>query len=115
MATHGDVHHLNTNADEAYSGVRLSDLLARLGAPLQDAPRGKALAGMLLPLDPTDIEASGHRRDRSELPEKSSSPTRWRASRSMHTAVPFQLVVSEDKRLARSVRNLAQIEMKMAN
>lgn len=41
-------HNSHANADEIYSGVRLADLLAKLGAPLGDALRGKALANYVV-------------------------------------------------------------------
>ena len=42
------VHNSHTNADENYSGVRLSDLLKDYGAPLGDQLRGNALATYLV-------------------------------------------------------------------
>ena len=42
------IHNRHSNADETYLGVRLSDLLARVGAPLGSDLRGKALADYIV-------------------------------------------------------------------
>src|SRR5271169_2210513 len=42
------IHNSHTNADEEYSGVRLSELLAKIGAPLGNELRGKALANYIV-------------------------------------------------------------------
>jgi hypothetical protein len=42
------IHNSRTHADETYSGVRLSDLLAKLGVPLGNELRGKALANYIV-------------------------------------------------------------------
>lgn len=41
-------HNPHTDADETYSGVRLADLLAKIGAPLGSALHGKALANYIV-------------------------------------------------------------------
>src|SRR5215469_8315310 len=38
------IHNSHSNADEMYSGVRVADLLSKVGAPLGNDLRGKALA-----------------------------------------------------------------------
>jgi len=64
------IHNPHSNADESYSGVRLSDLLAKLGAPLGQQLRGTALKSYIVatgsrqaprPLSPQP------RRDRTEI------------------------------------------------
>src|SRR5882672_4657764 len=42
------VHNEHSKADETYSGVRLADLLAKLGAPLGHDLRGVALSGYIV-------------------------------------------------------------------
>jgi hypothetical protein len=110
-------HNSHTNADETYSGVRLSDLLARLGAPLGDALRGKALAGYVVAtgsdgyqsvLAMGEIDPGFHPGEVIVADAMDGKPLDG------HNG-PLKLVVSEDKRPARSVRNLVQIDWKMAN
>lgn len=109
-------HNSHTNADENYSGVRLADLLAKLGAPLGDALRGKALASYVI--------ATGSDGYRSVVAlgeiDPSFHPGEVIAADAMdgkpldaHNG-PFKLVVTEDKRPARSVRNLVSIELRSA-
>lgn len=42
------LHNAHTNADETYSGIRLTDLLGKMGAPLGNDLRGKALANYIV-------------------------------------------------------------------
>ena len=110
-------HNVHTKADETYSGVPLTDLLAKYGAPTGDKLRGKGLSDYIvatgsdgykavLALAETDpsfhpgdvIVADTHRRQ---------AHRRQRRSRS-------RLVVTEDKRPARSVHNLVSIELRTA-
>lgn len=42
------IHNSHTDTDETYSGVRLADLVAKLGAPLGNELRGKALANYIV-------------------------------------------------------------------
>jgi len=42
------IHNPHTNAEEVYSGIRLSDLLAKMGAPLGSELRGRALANYIV-------------------------------------------------------------------
>ena len=107
-------HH--TNANEAYSGVPLVDLLAHLGVPHGKALMGKALADYIV--------ATGSDGYKSVVALGEIDPD-------FHPGVvliadtldgkplgaktgPFRLVVSEDKRPARSVRNLVSIEVEPA-
>ena len=109
-------HNSHTNADETYSGVRLSDLLAKLGAPLGDALRGKALANYVVAtgsdgyksvLALGEIDPSFHPGDVIVADAMDGKPL------DAHSG-PFKLVVTEDKRPARSVRNLVSIELRSA-
>jgi hypothetical protein len=42
------IHNPHSNAEEVYSGIRLSDLLAQMGAPLGSELRGRALANYIV-------------------------------------------------------------------
>ena len=109
-------HNTHTNADENYSGVRLADLLGKLGAPLGDALRGKALANYVVAtgadgyksvLALGEIDPSFHPGDVIVADAIDGKPL------DAHNG-PFKLVVTEDKRPARSVRNLISIELRSA-
>jgi hypothetical protein len=110
-------HNTHTNADETYSGVRLAELLAKLGTPLGADLRGKALANYVVATGSDgyqsvialgEIDPSFHPGEvivADAMDGKSLDP---------HSG-PFKLVVTEDKRPARSVRNLVSIELKSAS
>lgn len=107
-------HNSHTNADETYSGVRLADLLAKMGAPLGDQLRGKALADYVVAtgsdgyeavLALGEIDPSFHPGEVLVADAMDGKPL------DAHSG-PFKLVVTEDKRPARSVRNLVSIELK---
>lgn len=109
-------HNTHTNTDETYSGVRLADLLAKLGAPLGDALRGKALANYVVAtgsdgyksvLALGEIDPSFHPGEVIVADTMAGKPL------DAHNG-PFKLVVTEDKRPARSVRNLISIELRSA-
>jgi DMSO/TMAO reductase YedYZ molybdopterin-dependent catalytic subunit len=109
-------HNSHTNADETYSGVRLADLLGKVGAPLGDQLRGKALAnyvvasgsdGYAAVLALGEIDPSFHPGDVLVADAMDGKPL------DAHSG-PLKLVVTEDKRPARSVRNLVSIELKSA-
>jgi hypothetical protein len=111
------IHNSHTNADEEYSGVRLSDLLARIGAPLGNALRGKALANYIVATGSDGYKAviALGEVDPSFHPgEVLVADTMDRNPLDAHSG-PFKLVVTEDKRPARAVRNLVSIELKEAN
>jgi hypothetical protein len=110
------VHNSHTSADETYSGVRLADLLAKLGAPLGSELRGKALAGYIVATGSDAYKAvlALGEVDPSFHPgEVLVADTMDGKSLDAHSG-PFKLVVTEDKRPARSVRNLVSIELKSA-
>ena len=111
------IHNSHTNADETYSGVRLSDLLTRLGSPLGSELRGKALANYIVAagsdgykavLALGEVDPSFHPGEVLVADTMDGKPL------DAHSG-PFKLVVTEDKRPARSVRNLVSIEWKEAN
>ena len=110
-------HNSHSNADETYSGVRVADLLAKLGAPLGDALRGKALANYVIVtgsdgyrsvLALGEIDPSFHPGEVIVADMMDGKPLDGHDG-------PFKLVVTEDKRPARCVRNLVEIDLKAAN
>jgi hypothetical protein len=110
------VHNPHTNADETYSGVRLADLLAKVGAPLGKDLHGEALANYVIAVGSDgykavlalgEIDPSFHPGEVIVADSMDGKPL------DAHSG-PFKLVVSEDKRPARSVRNLVKIELKSA-
>jgi hypothetical protein len=110
------VHNPHTNADETYSGVRLAGLLLKIGAPLGKDLHGEALANYVVAtgsdgykavLALGEIDPSFHPGEILVADSIDSKPL------DAHSG-PFKLVVSEDKRPARCVRNLTTIELKSA-
>jgi len=110
------VHNEHSKADETYTGVRLADLLVKLGAPLGHDLRGAGLAGYVVATGSdgyvavialAEVDTTFHSGEvivadtmnGVALDEKSG---------------PFKLVVTEDKRPARWVRNLVSLELKSA-
>jgi len=108
------IHNSHTDADETYSGVRLADLLAKLGAPLGNDLRGRALANYIVATGSDGYQAV------LALGEVDPSfhPGEVLVADSMNDKAldahsgPLKLVVTEDTRPARSVRNLTTIELK---
>jgi hypothetical protein len=110
-------HNTHTNADESYSGVRLADMLAKLGAPLGSDLRGKALGdyivatgsdGYKVVLALAEVDPGFHPGEVIVADTMNGQPL------DAHNG-PLKLVVTEDKRPARSVRNLVSIELKTLN
>ena len=110
------IHNSHSNADETYSGVRLSDLLAKVGAPLGSELHGKALANYIVAtgsdgyksvLALGEVDPSFHPGEVMVADAMDGKPL------DAHSG-PFKLVVTENKRPARSVRNLVSIELKSA-
>jgi hypothetical protein len=110
------IHNPHTNADETYSGVRLSDLLAKLGAPLGQLLHGIALKSYLVATGSdgyqavfslTEVDPSFHPGEILVADTMNRTPLDAKSG-------PFRLVVTEDKRPARSVRNLVSIELRSA-
>jgi hypothetical protein len=110
------IHNPHTNVDETYSGVRLSDLLSKLGAPLGKELRGEALGNYVLAvgsdgyevvLSLGEIDPDLHSGEVLVADIMNGQPLDERSG-------PFKLIVTEDKRPARCVRNLTTIELKSA-
>jgi DMSO/TMAO reductase YedYZ molybdopterin-dependent catalytic subunit len=109
-------HNSHSNTDEIYSGVRLSDLLSRMGVPLGDKLRGEALANYIVAkgaddyrvvLSVAEIEPSFHRGEIIVADSMNGKPL------DEHSG-PFKLVVTEDLLPARCVRNLVSLELRSA-
>jgi hypothetical protein len=110
------LHNSHTNSNETYSGVRLADLLSKMGAPLGDELRGEALAnyivatgadGYQVVLALGEVDPAFHPGEVVVADAMNGKPL------DAHSG-PFKLVVTEDKRPARSVRNLVSLELKAA-
>ncbi len=106
-------HH--TNANETYSGVPLMELLVHLGVPHGADLKNKALADYIV--------ATGSDGYKSVVALGEVDPefhpgmvlvADTMDGKPLDKAGPFRLVVSEDKRPARSVRNLVKIELRTA-
>lgn len=109
-------HNVHTNADETYSGVPLIDLLASLGMPHGKDLHGKALSdyvvatgsdGYKAVLALAEVDPEFHPGDVIVADAMDGKPLDAQNG-------PFKLVVTEDKRPARSVHNLVSIEVKTA-
>lgn len=109
-------HNTHTSTDETYSGVRLADILAKFGAPLGDDLRGRALANYVVAtgsdgyqavLALGEVDPSFHPGEVIVADAMDGKPL------DAHSG-PLKLVVTEDKRPARSVRNLISIELRSA-
>jgi hypothetical protein len=112
--TNVTVHNPHAKADENYSGVRLADLLLKLNAPLGSDLRGAALAnyvvatgsdGYKVVLALSEIDPSFHPGEVMVADTMNGKPLDGHSG-------PFKLIVTEDKRPARWVRNLVSIELK---
>lgn len=111
------IHNPHTSADETYSGVRLADILAPLKVPVGDGLRGEALAicivatgsdGYKVALPIAEIDPAFH-------PGEVIIADAFNGKPLAPEIGPFRLVVTEDKRPARAVRNLVSIELKSIN
>jgi hypothetical protein len=110
------VHNEHSKADETYTGVRVADLLAKMGAPLGKELRGIALSSYLVAVGSDGYEAvialaevdpSFHTGEVIVADTMNGQPLDAKSG-------PFKLVVTEDKRPARWVRNLVSMELKSA-
>ena len=110
------VHNPHTNADETYSGVPLIELLKQVGAPTGHDVHGKALSEYIIAtgsdnykavLALAEAEPDLHPGDILVADTMNGNPLDAKSG-------PFKLVVTEDKRPARSVHNLVSIELKTA-
>jgi hypothetical protein len=110
------IHNSHTNADETYSGVRLADILTKFNAPLGRELRGQALANYVVATGSDGYKAvlALGETDPSFHPgEVLVADTMNGNPFDAHNG-PLKLVVTEDKRPARSVRNLVSIELRSA-
>jgi len=110
------VHNAHTNADESYSGVPLSNLLAMINAPIGKELRGEALAhyviatgtdGYSAVLSLAEADPDFHGGQIVVADARDGQP--------LGKNGPFQLIVSEDKHPARWVRNLNSISLQIAH
>lgn len=110
------VHGPHTNQDERYEGVELAELLRWYGAPVGQQLRGAALAdyvvatgsdGYKAVFSLAEIDPSFHPGDVLVADTMNGKPL------DAHSG-PFRLVVTEDQRPARGVRNLVSLEVKTA-
>ena len=109
------VHNPHENADETYSGVLLIELLKQVAPVGKDVP-GKALSeyivatgsdGYKAVLALAEVEPDFHPGDVLVADTLDGKPLDAKIG-------PFRLVVRDDKRPARSVRNLVSVELKSA-
>ena len=110
------VHNAHTKADESYSGVPLARLLAMVNAPIGKELRGESLAlyvvatgtdGYSAVLSLAEVDPSFHGGEAIVADTRDGKPLGQNG--------PFQLIVSEDKRPARWVRNLDSIALQSAH
>jgi hypothetical protein len=109
-----NVKNVHTDAQETYSGVRVADLLAKLGASLEKEMQGKAMANYVLAVGSdgykvifliAEIDPDFHPGEIIVADEMNGKPLDSNSG-------PFKLVATEDKRPARWVRNLVSLELK---
>lgn len=110
------VHNEHSKADETYTGVRLADLLAKMGAPLGHDLRGVALSGYIVATGSdgyvdvialAEVDPTFHSGDVIVADTMNGQVLDAKSG-------PFKLVVTEDKGPARWVRNLVSLELKSA-
>jgi hypothetical protein len=110
------IHNSHTNADEAYSGIRLSEILTKFGAPLGKELHGQSLAlyvvargsdGYEAVLSLAEVDPAFHPGDVLVADSMNGKPLD-------EDDGPLKLVVTEDKRPARAVRNLTTIQLTSA-
>ncbi|HEY0759704.1 MAG TPA: molybdopterin-dependent oxidoreductase [Acidisarcina sp.] len=110
------VHNPHSNADESYSGVLLIDLLAKVGAPRGKDLHGKGLSdyvvasgsdGYKAVLALAEVDPEFHPGQVIVADAMNGKPLDAKTG-------PFKLIVSEDKRPARSVHSLVSIEVRSA-
>ncbi len=106
------VHNGHANADETYSGVPLATLLQKIGAALGNELRGHAMTsyviaagsdGYSVVLSLAEVDPAFHQGQVLVADSRDAQP--------LGKNGPFQLIVSDDKRPARWVRNLVSITL----
>jgi hypothetical protein len=110
------VHNSHTSADESYVGVRLFDLLTFMGAPVGKELHGGSLANYLVATgsDGYEVVLAIAEVDPDFHPGEVVVADTLNGKPLDEASGPLKLVVTEDKRPARSVRNLTTIELKAA-
>jgi len=110
------VHNMHSNADETYEGVEVAELLRKYGAPLGKELHGSALAYYVIArgLDGYEAVLSLGEVDPSFHPGEVIVADTMNGKPLDAKNGPFKLVVTEDKRPARSVRNLVGLRLKAA-
>jgi hypothetical protein len=110
------VENGHTHASETYSGVPLIMILAQVGAATGKDVHGKPLSqyvvatgadGYKAVLALAEVEPDFHPGDVLVADQMAGKPLDAKEG-------PFKLVVTEDKRPARSVHNLVRLELKQA-
>jgi hypothetical protein len=110
------VHNGHTKAEETYTGVRVADLLAKMDVPLGQKFRGVAVSdylvatgsdGYVAVIALAEADPSFHSGDVMVADSMDGKPLDEKSG-------PFKLVVTDDKRHARWVRNLISLELKSA-
>jgi hypothetical protein len=106
------VHNAHTDATETYSGVPLATLLEKVNAPLGKELHGEAMTSYLIStgsdgyavvLSLAEVDPSFHAGQVLVVDARDGQP--------LGKNGPFQLIVSDDKRPARWVRNLVSITL----
>jgi len=106
------VHNAHSDANENYSGVQLAELLAKVNAPLGKELRGKAMTsyvvatgsdGYAVVLSIAEVDPEFHSGEIIVADQQDGH--------ALGKDGPFRLIVSEDKRPARWVRNLVSITL----
>jgi hypothetical protein len=109
------VHNGHSNADETYSGVLLATLLAKVDAPAGKELRGAAMANYVVA---TGSDGYGVVLAVAEVmpgfQEGQVLVADTKNGQPLGDYGPFQLIVSNDKRPARWVRNLNSISLRSA-
>ncbi len=110
-------HNVHTKTDEVYSGVPLTDLLAKYGAPTGDKLRGKAISDYIVATGSDGYKAvlSLAETDPNFHPGEVIVADTMGGQPIGDKDGPFRLVVTEDKRPARCVHNLVSIELRAAD
>jgi hypothetical protein len=110
------VHNEHTKADETYSGVLLSDILAKYGFPIDKTTQRKMLRSYLIAegmdkywvlYSVTEIEPSEHNADVIVATGINSKP--------LGEDGELKLIDSSDKKPQRWVRNLSAVTVKTAD
>jgi hypothetical protein len=110
-------HNVHTQADEVYTGVPLTSLLVKYGAPAGDKLHGKPLSDYIVAAGSDGYKAvlSLAETDPAFHPGEVLVADTMNGKPIGEKDGPFRLVVTEDKRPARCVHNLVSIELRTAD